>query len=133
MKNITRKNFKLVLFCFSSIFLLVFISINSYSGLYFINQNSVVLENDNLNDDCNIIRSAEAHAKIVINGDGDFTAPNGVRNPGAAGTANDPYVISGWVIDAGGPGNVCINISNTNAKIICRSFKNDSKFGSGIN
>ncbi|MDX1612090.1 MAG: right-handed parallel beta-helix repeat-containing protein, partial [Candidatus Thermoplasmatota archaeon] len=42
----------------------------------------------------------DPHAPIVINGDADL-ASNAcacVRNPGAAGTASDPYIISDWRI-----------------------------------
>lgn len=36
------------------------------------------------------------HAPIIIDGDGDLVAANGVR--GGTGTAEDPYRISGWAI-----------------------------------
>ncbi len=38
------------------------------------------------------------HAPIRINGDGDFTAANGVT--GGSGSWNDPFVIEGWEINA---------------------------------
>lgn len=40
------------------------------------------------------------HSPIYINGDSDFTPANGVV--GGNGTADDPYIISGWDIDASG-------------------------------
>lgn len=41
-----------------------------------------------------------AHAPIVISADSYFDAAHGVT--GGTGTATDPYIISGWEIDAGG-------------------------------
>src|SRR2546421_12547004 len=38
------------------------------------------------------------HAPILIEGDNNFTAPNGVT--AGTGGAADPYVIEGWLIDA---------------------------------
>ena len=39
-----------------------------------------------------------AHAPICIEGDEDFTSANGVTS--GVGTAEDPYVIEGWIINA---------------------------------
>ncbi len=50
------------------------------------------------------------HGLIRINSDDDFTTDNGVI--GGSGTKNDPYIISGWKIDAHGAGNA-IYIGNT--------------------
>ena len=41
-----------------------------------------------------------AHDPISIEHDGDITAVNGVTNPDAAGTEEDPYIIENWSIDA---------------------------------
>jgi len=49
---------------------------------------------------------------ITILSDADFTAGNGVRS--GAGTIDDPYVISDWLIDAG-PGSHCIRIENVSS------------------
>lgn len=57
------------------------------------------------------------HSSIYIDGDGDFTAANGVT--GGNGTASDPYLIEGWYIDAGN-GVYCIQILNTRAHFIIR-------------
>lgn len=51
----------------------------------------------------------EFHKPIAILGDADFTAENGVR--GGSGTLADPYVISGWSINAR-QGDFCIRIQN---------------------
>ena len=44
------------------------------------------------------ISSYTVHAPIYINGNAQFTTPNGVT--GGTGTASTPYIISGWEIDA---------------------------------
>lgn len=41
-----------------------------------------------------------SHDPISIEHDGDITAANGVANPDAAGTEEDPYIIENWSIDA---------------------------------
>lgn len=41
-----------------------------------------------------------AHDPISIEHDGDINAANGVTNPDAAGTEEDPYIIENWSIDA---------------------------------
>ena len=46
----------------------------------------------------NILDCGRDHEPIEINGDGDFTAANGVIR--GAGTPADPYIISGWEINA---------------------------------
>lgn len=64
-----------------------------------------------------------SHPPITINGDGAFTAANGVINPGAAGTAADPYLIQGWSIDTTGTGSftTCIIVNNTTKYFIIRN------------
>ena len=57
-------------------------------------------------------------APIFINGDGSFTPANGV-NGGGSGTADDPYIIENWVIDASGAHG--ISIQNTTAYFIVRN------------
>ena len=42
-------------------------------------------------------RTSSSHAPIIINGNADFTAANGVT--GGTGAASDPYVIAGWDIN----------------------------------
>lgn len=61
------------------------------------------------------------HAPILINGDGDFTPANGVT--GGTGTAADPYVISGWDINASGASGTYsgIEIQYTRASFIVRN------------
>ncbi len=56
-----------------------------------------------------------AHDVIRINGDGDFDSAHGVV--GGSGTQSDPYIISGWEIDAHGAGNA-MYIGNTTAHFI---------------
>ena len=60
---------------------------------------------------------------ITIDGNGGFTAPNGVSNPGAAGTEGDPYYIEGWAIELSGGNTQCISISNTDKFFILRDCK----------
>ncbi|MEM9478886.1 MAG: NosD domain-containing protein [Verrucomicrobiota bacterium] len=55
---------------------------------------------------------------IAIDGDSAFTAANGVRNPTAAGTASDPFIISGWEIDTDNAGAVGITVENTTAHYV---------------
>src|SRR5947199_6733559 len=56
----------------------------------------------------------QPHAPILINGNGAFTADNGVT--GGSGTSSDPYTIQGWDID-GSNGNG-IEIRNTDAYFV---------------
>lgn len=58
-----------------------------------------------------------SHAPIYINGNADFTAPNGVS--GGAGTTSNPYIISGWDIDASGDNGIMIQ--GTTAYFIIRN------------
>ncbi|UCE37359.1 MAG: right-handed parallel beta-helix repeat-containing protein, partial [Thermoplasmata archaeon] len=48
------------------------------------------------------VSAYQSHSPIYIRGDADFSDgdDDGVINPGAAGTENDPYIIEGWEIDA---------------------------------
>ena len=55
------------------------------------------------------------HAPIRINSNADFTSANGVV--GGSGTKDDPYIISGWDIDAHGTKNA-IYIGNTTAYFV---------------
>jgi hypothetical protein len=52
------------------------------------------------------------HAPIVINGDADFTAANGVSNPAGCGTPVNPCTIQNWTITppAGG---ACVRLTGT--------------------
>lgn len=58
-----------------------------------------------------------AHSPIVIVGNEAFTARNGVLR--GSGTAEDPYVIEGWLIDAP-QAPIGIHISDTDAYVIVR-------------
>ena len=66
-------------------------------------------------------RAYTSRDPIVISGNADFTAANGVT--GGTGTASDPYVISGWSIyaDASVSSGIGIEIRNTTAFFIIRS------------
>jgi len=57
---------------------------------------------------------------ITINGDEGFTPENGVV--GGSGTADDPYIIEGWEINAAGS-DYGISIGGTRAHFIIRSCK----------
>ena len=74
-----------------------------------------------------LIRLSAPHSPIIINGNGAFTAGNGVTNPGALGTISDPYIIEDWIIDGGGSGS-CILIENTDKYFL---IKNCAVYNSG--
>ncbi|UCF08791.1 MAG: right-handed parallel beta-helix repeat-containing protein, partial [Thermoplasmata archaeon] len=57
------------------------------------------------------------HDPIIINGDENFTAANGVT--GGSGTWDDPYIIEGWEINLDETDG--IKISNTNAHFVIRN------------
>src|SRR3989454_26229 len=58
------------------------------------------------------------HAPILIEGDNNFTAPNGVT--AGTGGAADPYVIEGWLIDATSSNG--ITIRQTRAHLVIRNL-----------
>ena len=60
-----------------------------------------------------------SHDPIYINGNSEFTFENGVSNPGVAGTADDPYIIQNWDINAGTAHG--IYIENTDVYFIIRN------------
>jgi len=60
-----------------------------------------------------------AHAPISIVGDIGFTALNGVT--GGSGTADDPYVIAGWSIDASAADG--IRVSSTSKYFVIRNME----------
>ena len=63
-----------------------------------------------------VVQDGAAHAPILIEGDGDFTPPNGVV--GGSGTPADPFIIAGWeMLLTGPPG---IEIRNTSAYFVIR-------------
>ena len=76
--------------------------------------------------------SYTTHDPIIIEGNDDFTSANGVSNPSAAGTADDPYIIKEWgiVADEEYP----ISISNTDAhfKIVDCTFSSTTGMTVGI-
>lgn len=57
------------------------------------------------------------HTPIFIEGDANFTGPNGVT--GGTGTQGDPFIIDGWDINVSG-GYAAIMINNTNAYFVLR-------------
>ncbi len=57
------------------------------------------------------------HAPIYIDGNGEFTAANGVT--GGSGTPSDPFIIDGWDIDASAAKG--IQIWNTDAPFLVRN------------
>ena len=65
------------------------------------------------------------HSPILIDGNGNFTAANGVSS--GSGTMSDPYIIQGWDINASGLpccyawGNAGLLVQNTNASFIIRN------------
>src|SRR3989454_7544747 len=62
------------------------------------------------------------HAPIVIQGNSEFSAANGVT--GGKGTRSNPYIISGWQIDSGlGDG---IRVEQTDAYFIIRNVRVNS-------
>jgi len=68
------------------------------------------------------------HAPIVISGNSGFNPTNGVT--GGTGTPGDPFIISGWEINAtGGTG---IAISNTDAYFVIKNVSVYSAYTGGI-
>jgi len=61
------------------------------------------------------------HDPIYISGNDDFTAENGVT--GGNGTADDPYVIEGWEIDASKNVQGGIRIEDTDCYFVIRNCK----------
>jgi parallel beta-helix repeat protein len=75
------------------------------------------------------------HAPIYIDGNADFSDADddGVINPGATGTENDPFIIQGWDIDASSTNG--IYIEHTDAYFIIRNcyiHDGDPSFSEGI-
>src|SRR3989441_857017 len=64
------------------------------------------------------------HAPILIEGDNNFTAPNGVT--AGTGGAADPYVIQGWLIDATSSNG--ITIRQTRAHLVIRNLTIEANF-----
>ncbi|MCG2827482.1 MAG: right-handed parallel beta-helix repeat-containing protein [Thermoplasmatales archaeon] len=66
-------------------------------------------------------RTLSSHAPIYIDGNADFSDADddGVSNPSAAGTEDDPYIIEGWDINASTANG--IDIRNTNKYFIIRN------------
>ena len=64
------------------------------------------------------------HDPIYINGNGDFTATNGVA--GGSGTPSDPYIIEGWEINASTAKGILI--LNTNVHFVIRDVHVHSGF-----
>ena len=71
------------------------------------------------------------HAPIIINGNGNFTSPNGVT--GGTGTMNDPWIISGWEINITAVG-TGISISSTTDYFVisdCHIYSQSSNMSNG--
>jgi parallel beta-helix repeat protein len=66
------------------------------------------------------------HAPIVITGNSEFKAANGVAR--GSGTVSNPYIIEGWDIASGGTYNECISITDTTAYVV---IQNCHLYGSG--
>ena len=81
---------KIITIAIIGIFLLTSFTTLPVVGIKIISQDKAISEN---------ILSAntyDSRGPIEIYGNDDFTEENGVRNPEADGTENDPYIISGW-------------------------------------
>ena len=63
--------------------------------------------------------TASAHSPILIEGDGNFTAANGVT--GGSGTNATPFIMSGWSIQANS-GGIGIEIRNTTAPFVIQGI-----------
>jgi hypothetical protein len=74
-------------------------------------------------------RALQPHPPIAILGDAEFTAENGVV--AGSGTIADPFLVSGWEIDAP-PGIAAIAISNTTAAVEVRGCRLAATGGSAI-
>ena len=64
------------------------------------------------------------HAPIVIEGDSNFTSPNGVTR--GTGSPSDPFVIEGWLIDATSSNG--ITIRQTRAHLMIRNLTIEANF-----
>lgn len=62
----------------------------------------------------------KSSSPILIQGNSEFTAKNGVKNPGASGTATDPFIIENWTIISGGSG-IGIQVKNTNKHFMIKN------------
>src|SRR5258708_5604117 len=60
---------------------------------------------------------------ILINGNSDFTASNGVT--GGTGTAANPYTISGWNMVTSSSSQICIEIENTSAYFVIQNVQDN--------
>ncbi|HEX32239.1 MAG TPA: hypothetical protein ENF88_00935, partial [Candidatus Acetothermia bacterium] len=60
-----------------------------------------------------------AHDPILILGNSDFTVDNGVVS--GSGTADDPYLITGWEIDVPQNTKYGVKIENTSAHFVLRA------------
>ncbi len=63
---------------------------------------------------------AESHTPITILGNGDFTKANGVV--AGTGTADDPYLITGWEIDVPQTVSYAVDVENTTAHFVLRGL-----------
>jgi len=62
----------------------------------------------------------QVRGPILILGNSDFTAENGVRS--GSGTASDPYMISGWEIDVPSDGRYGVLIENVSAAFVLKGL-----------
>jgi parallel beta-helix repeat protein len=79
-----------------------------------------------------------AHSPIYINGNTGFLGPNASTGISwGSGTSTDPYIISGWDIDAHN-GEYAISVSNSDAYavirdcILCNASENTIPYGNGL-
>lgn len=80
--------------------------------------------------------SVNTHEPIHIIGNENLTTANGVVNPEANGTENDPYIIENWIIDASQTHGILIELLNENFIIrncIIENGKENSSHGIVLN
>lgn len=81
--------------------------------------------------------SLTSHEPIDINHDGDISAENGISNPGATGTEEDPFIIENLSIDASDTHGIDITYTNKhfiirNCKIINGQNEDEELYNNGI-
>ena len=111
---------------------LVLLVIFGYFGIGMAGAAQSNVVNENLK-----VKAYTSHSPIRINSDSDFTSENGIVS--GSGTKDDPYIISGWDIDAHGAG-TAIYIGNTTAYFVVKNcnlhntsyHSSDYEEGSGI-
>lgn len=117
---------------FSSIYFLIFIISFNLIGFFILN-GRLSIQNTNNFVTFPLKIQANPHTPISINGNGEFTGANGVKNESALGTKDDPYIIENWSISTSSSNG--IEIKDTTAYLIiryCEIIRGDDNSEKGI-